>query len=120
MKEQQPPIEEKIKTSQEAPGNYRVTWKSWLNYQSVVKQVPFFLFLTLLAIVYIYNGHYADKTARGINQVAKEVKELQHEYKSVKSEMMFRSKQSELVKAVAPFGLKELTESPAVLMQAGE
>jgi len=91
------------------------SWKRILNYQSLVKQVPFFLFLALLAIIYIYNGHYADKTIRAINQTAKDVKELQYEYKSVKSEVMFRSKQSELVKAVEPLGLKELTIAPVVL-----
>src|SRR5258705_4602708 len=90
-------------------------WKRWLNYQSIVKQIPFFLSLALLAVIYIYNGHYADKTIRQINRTAKEVKELQYEYKTVKSEVMFRSKQSELVKAVEPLGLKELTTSPVVL-----
>jgi hypothetical protein len=90
-------------------------WKRWLNYQSLVKQVPFFLFLAVLAVIYIYNGHYADKTIRSINRTAKEVKELQWEYKTVKSEVMFQSKQSELVKAVQPIGLKELTEAPVVL-----
>ena len=90
-------------------------WKRWLNYQSLVHQVPFFLFLAVLAVVYIYNGHYADKTIRSISKTAKEVKELQWEYKTVKSEVMFQSKQSELVKAVEPLGLKELTEAPVVL-----
>lgn len=90
-------------------------WKRWLNYQSVVRQVPFFLFLALLAVIYIYNGHYADNTIRQINRTAKEVKELQWEYKTVKSEVMFRSKQSELAKAVEPLGLKELVQAPVVL-----
>jgi hypothetical protein len=93
----------------------RPNWKRWLNYQSIVKQIPFFLFLALLAIIYIYNGHYADNTIRNINRTAREVKELQHEYKTVKSEVMFRSKQSELAKAVEPLGLKELVASPVVL-----
>lgn len=93
-------------------------WKKWLNYQSVVKQLPFFLFLTALAVVYIYNGHMADKTVRNISRTAKEVRELQHEYKTVKGEVMFRSKQSELAKAVEPLGLKELVESPVVLSPA--
>ncbi len=92
-----------------------VSWKKWLNYQSIVKQVPFFLFLALLAVMYIYNGHYADKTVRQINKVAREVKELQYEYNAVKSDVMFRNKPSELVKAVEPLGLKELTEAPVVL-----
>ena len=93
----------------------KLDWKRWLNYQSIVRQVPFFLFLAILAVLYIYNGHYADKTIRNINKTAREVKELQFEYKTVKSEVMFRSKQSELVKAVVPLGLKELTEAPVVL-----
>lgn len=93
----------------------RLDWKRWLNYQSIVKQVPFFLFLAVLAVVYIFNGHYADKTIRNINQTAKEVKELKYEYITVKSELIFNSKQSELVKAVEPLGLKELVQSPVVL-----
>ena len=93
----------------------KLDWKRWLNYQSLVRQVPFFLFLAVLAVIYIYNGHYADKTIRNINRTAKEVKELQWEYKTVKSEVMFRSKPSELVKAVEPLGLKELVLSPVVL-----
>ena len=97
----------------------KLDWKKWLNYQSIVKQVPFFLFLTLLAIIYIYNGHAADNTIRSINRTAKEVKELQYEYKTVKSEVMFRSKPSELIKAVEPLGLKELVQSPVVLSGAG-
>src|SRR5215510_4387619 len=97
----------------------KLDWKKWLNYQSIVKQIPFILFLALLAVIYIYNGHHADKTIRSINRTAKEVKELQHEYKTVKSELMFRSKQSELAKTVEPLGLKELTQSPAVLKEDG-
>jgi hypothetical protein len=95
-------------------------WKRWLNYQSIVKQVPFFLFLAVLAVIYIYNGHYADKTIRNINRTAKEVKELQYEYITVKSEVMFRSKPSELAKAVEPLGLKELVSSPVILKDSAE
>jgi hypothetical protein len=91
------------------------SWKRLLNYQSLVRQLPFILFLTGLAVVYIYNGHYADKTIRNISKTAKEVKELQYEYKTVKSEVLYKSKQSELVKAVEPLGLKELIEPPMVL-----
>lgn len=93
----------------------RYVWKKWLNYQSIVKQVPFFVFLALLAVVYIYNGHYADKTIRDISKTSRELKELQYEYKSVKGDVLFRSKQSELIEAVKPLGLKELTVEPIVL-----
>jgi len=110
MSETQNTTEREVK--QDTPS---INWKRLLNYQSIVKQVPFFLFLTALAVVYIYNGHYADKTIRDINKTAKDVKELQYEYKTVKSEVMFRSQQSELAKAVEPLGLKELTVTPVLL-----
>jgi hypothetical protein len=90
--------------------------KRLFGYRWIVKNLPFFLFLAVLAIVYIANGHYADNTVRNINKVNRELKELQFEYKTLKSEVMFRSKQSELARAVAPLGLKELTVPPAVLI----
>jgi hypothetical protein len=95
----------------------RYRWKRWLNYQSIVRQVPFFVFLALLAVVYIYNGHQADRTIRDINKTSRELKELQYEYKSVKGDVLFRSKQSELIEAVKPLGLKELTDEPVVLIE---
>ncbi len=110
--QEQNPIEQtvSIPTQESQTG-----WKRLLNYQSLVKQVPFFLFLALLAVLYIYNGHYAEKTIRNINSTARQVKELQYEYISLKGEVLFRSRQSELVKAVEPMGLKELASAPVVL-----
>jgi cell division protein FtsL len=94
-------------------------WRSsLLGYRWIMKNIGFFLFLAALAVVYIYNGHYADNLSRDITRTQKEVKELQYEYKTLKSEVMFRSKQSELAKAVEPFGLKELTHPPYVLVDS--
>jgi hypothetical protein len=45
----------------------------------------------------------------------KNIKELEYEYKNVKSQVIFRSKASELIKAVEPLGLKELIAPPKVL-----
>jgi Bacteriodetes cell division protein (FtsL-like) len=90
-------------------------WRRLLNYQWIVRNVPYFLFLSALAVLYIYNGHYSDNTVKNINKTSKELKELQYEYKSMKSEVMFRSKQSELAKAVEPLGLKELAQPPLLL-----
>ena len=91
---------------------------SLMGYSWVVRNISFLLFLAALAVIYIYNGHYADKLSRDLNRTNKELKELQYEYKTLKSEVMFRSKQSELAKAVEPFGLKELTRPPFVLIDS--
>jgi hypothetical protein len=103
-----------------APGEKVKSRKPWLSYQWIVKNVPFFLFLSALAVLYIFNGHYSDKTIKDINKTAKEVRELEFEYKSLKSEVMFRSKQSELARAVEPLGLKELTQPPIILRDSTE
>ncbi len=78
----------------------------------IVKNIPFFLFLAALTVLYIANGHFADKTIRKINVTAKHLKEMEYEFKTVKREVIFRSKESELVKAVEPLGLKELIIPP--------
>lgn len=96
----------------------RSEWKRLFNYQWIVRNLPYFMFVAVLTIIYIYNGHYSDNIIKDINKTGKAVKELQYEYKTIKSEVMFRSKQSELAKAVEPLGLKELTELPYVLQDS--
>jgi cell division protein FtsL len=115
MPEQLETIEQVQPQNPTPPTSKKISWKRWFNYQAIVQQVPFCIFLGLLAVIYIYNGHYADKLIRNINKTEKEVKELQYEYKTVQSEVMFRSQQSELAKAVQPLGLKELVAAPVVL-----
>ena len=100
--------------------NTKLKVRRWYNHQWIVKNIPFFLFLAALAILYIYNGHYSDNTIKNINKTSKELKELQYEYKTLKSEVMLRSKQSELAKAVEPLGLKELMNPPFVLKDSGK
>ncbi len=80
--------------------------------ESVIKTVPYFLFLSFLAIVYISNGYYAEDTVRALNNVNNELKELSSEYISTKSELMFRSKQSEVARALEPYGIKESVTPP--------
>lgn len=99
----------------EQPVNRKPDWRRFLNHQWVVKNIPFFLFLAVLAVLYIYNGHYEDKITRKIGATEKHIRELEYEYKTIKSEVIFRSKASELVKAVEPLGLKELTAAPILL-----
>jgi predicted membrane protein len=103
-------------SDQQNQKEYRKEWKRlFLNYQWMVRNIPFFLFLSLLTVLYIYNGHYAEKNIKNINRTARELKELQYEYKTIKSELMFRNKQSEIVKTVEPLGLKELMQPPVRL-----
>ncbi len=82
----------------------------------IVMNIPFYLFVAALTVIYIANGHYADKTIRKINSTAKHLKEMEYEFKTVKRDVIFRSKESELAKAVEPLGLKELLIPPVRLI----
>lgn len=86
--------------------------KRFLSYEWIVKNIGFFLFLAFLAVLYIANGHMADKCIRDTDRTQKELKELQYEYKTLKSEIMFRSRESEIIKVADPLGLKMVTEPP--------
>lgn len=83
--------------------------------KSIPGMLPFIFFVTAIAILYIANAHYSEKTALRIIQTNKEIKDLRAEYLTVKAELMFRSKQSEVAKAVAGTGLKELKAPPRTL-----
>ena len=96
-------------SSNPAPKN---TIKSILNYQWIVMNISFFLFLAFIAILYIANGHLTDKTIRRINSTQQELKELQFEYKTIKSELMRRSRATEVENAMAPYGLVVAKEMP--------
>jgi hypothetical protein len=78
----------------------------------IVSNIPFYFFISAIAIIYIANGHYADKTMREINMTEKNLKEMEYQFKTVKQEVIFRSKESELAKAVEPLGLKPLMVPP--------
>jgi len=81
----------------------------------LVKNVPFYFFAGALAIAYIANGHYADKMIRKIATTEKNLKELEFEYKIVKRDVIFRSKESELARAVEPLGLYPLLQPPVLI-----
>jgi hypothetical protein len=83
-----------------------------LSYRWILRNIRFFLFLAILAVVYIANGHMSDNRIRKINDTGRRLKDLQYEYKTLKSEMMFKSRESELVKAAAPLGLVMDTTAP--------
>jgi cell division protein FtsB len=73
----------------------------------VLKNLPFVLFLGFLAVIYIANTHFAEKQVREIQILQREVKELKRQYNSLKSDLMFESRLSEIGEEVARMGLKK-------------
>lgn len=80
--------------------------------ETATDMLPYLIFLCVLGMVYIANSHMAVKNIRNIDGLSKEVKELSWEYKSLKADLMFKSKMTEVAKKVDTLGLKELIEPP--------
>lgn len=85
-----------------------------LTRKSIVKQLPFVLFLTFLAALYIGNRYHAEKVVRDLTKLQQEVKDLRAESITNAAELMFISKQSEVVKMVkaANLDLEESVKPP--------
>lgn len=87
-------------------------WRPHINYQWIVRNLPFLLFLSFLALLYIANGHFAVKNIREINKLDQQVKELHWEYLDAKSSLMLKSKMSEISESVSSMGLKVPETAP--------
>lgn len=85
------------------------------------QHLPKILFAMLLGLLYISNTHYAEKTVRKINSIHAEVEDLRADYTTLKSDLMFASKQSEVARKVKALGLKEsLTPPYKIAVEKGE
>ncbi len=90
-------------------------FEQFLAFKRVEKKLYMVLFLTALAIVYIWNTHHTEKMIRKIDRANRELKEMRWEYMSKKSELMNLSKQSQVAKYVEPLGLKDLRTPPYII-----
>jgi len=86
-----------------------------------VQYLPKILFVMALGLLYISNTHYAEKTVRKISNIQAEVEDLRADYTTLKSDLMFASKQSEVARKVKTLGLKESLKPPyKVEVEEGE
>lgn len=80
--------------------------------QKMLGNMPFVLFLFLLAGLHIANNHTADNYARRITKTEKEVKQLRWQYMTTASDLMQKSSQSEVARLMNTQGIKELRIPP--------
>lgn len=89
-----------------------------LTRNSVADQLPFIMYMTFLGFIYIGNHYRVEKLMRESAKLSKELKELRYEAITTSSELMYMSKQSEVLKKIRSLNveLEELTEPPRVLL----
>ena len=99
----------------------RLRLESYFEEGFPVQYLPKILFVLLLGILYISNTHYAEKTVRDINAIQAEVEDLRADYTTLKADLMFASKQSEVARKVNSYGLKESFTPPyKIVVEKGE
>ncbi len=79
----------------------------YLSKDLVVRNMPFLFYLALLAVVYIGNTYYAEKTFKKIERTKNDLKELRYQYLATKSTLMYYCRQSEISRRASKYGIKE-------------
>jgi hypothetical protein len=89
--------------------------------EAMTRQLPFVLFLTVLAVLYIGNRYHAERMVRKISETEIEVKNLRAEQITITAELMNISKPSEVAAIVDAknLGLKPSVEPPKKLIRKG-
>src|SRR5258707_7291034 len=118
--------EARIKSSKEGKSAFsglekRLKLESYFEEGFPVKYLPKILFVVFLGLLYISNTHYADKTTRSIDKAQSEVEDLRADFTTLKADVMFASKQSEVARRVKSIGLEERLRPPfKVVVKKGE
>ena len=81
----------------------------------ILSNLLFVFFLSFLVTIYIANRHYSEKNVREIQALQDNVDRLRWHYLSLKSDLMKKSKQSEVEKTVAADGLSNKGKHPIKL-----
>lgn len=97
-----------------SPGFFTMLFtKGVVSKETATDALPFIIFFAFLGMIYIGNRHNAENNIRKIDKLNKEVKELSWDFKTLKADLMFKSKQTEVVKRVdSVLGLKVPVQPP--------
>jgi hypothetical protein len=89
-----------------------------LTRKAVLRQSRFIALLVLVAFISIANRNHAEKTVIRLNRLQGDVKELRAKSITISSELVRRSRQSEVVRLVNRYelGLEESLEPPKKLI----
>jgi len=92
----------------------------YLSKNTVVNNIPFLIYLTVLALFYIANTYNTERMYKVIEKTKTELKELRYQYITARSTLMFQSKLSELNKRTQAIGLKETLIPPYKIFYSGD
>lgn len=87
----------------------------------VTKQMPFVFFLAFLAMLYIANSYRAKRIEKTIKAKVKQVEELDAEYVSLTSDLIYKSRRSSVERIAKERGLElEDAVNPPIVIEIDE
>ena len=91
---------------------------SMVSEKLILKNLGYISFITLLAAIYIGNRFHAEKITRESTKIQREVKDLRSEALSTSADLMYVSRQSEVIRMLKEKGinLEELKTPPYKLL----
>src|SRR6218665_2555715 len=107
------PVTEDAKPAANTAGEERMPkdWKAILDsitIKSIVKNIPFLMYVTFLLILLIANSYQAIDVQREINKEDKKLKELHWKYMDVKTKLLNTGTEADIIRRAAALGLKPI------------
>ena len=100
----------KVRSKTEKPSKnplIRILEVEFFSKADIQKWLPFVVYCTVLAFIYISNRIYAEKRIRHLNSLQKEVINAQADYYTIKSSIENLTKPTEIARMVQHMGLKQ-------------
>ncbi len=85
---------------------------SYFRLETIIKNIPFFLFIVLLAVFYIWNNNRGVAMVKEYRDTEQEMLELEWYYNSAKDNLTRESRQSAVAEMVDTLHMQELSNPP--------
>jgi hypothetical protein len=93
---------------------------SILTHKWIVNNIPYLIFMALLAIFYISNSATAERNRSAAGKLEEELKELRYKYISTKSSVMYLSNPSQISNRLKETGIRENVVPPVKIFVTPE
>ena len=85
---------------------------SFFKLESLISTIPYFLFVVVIGIFYIWNNHRGVEMVRDSREVNQQLLEKQFYYNATKDSLTQHSRQSTVAKMVDTLHMQELSNPP--------
>lgn len=85
--------------------------------ENLIRNIPFFLFLTILGIVYIWNTNRGVKMVREIGSSHDRMMDAQYYFTTARDSLTHESRQSAVANLVDSMHMQELTKPPFTIKE---